>query len=201
MALGASYASVLDLETRLGRSDDGTFADLLDTASRAIEDFTRRQFNKVTTATARRFRALDPERLPVDDFWTTSGLLIDVDGATWDPLTDVDPRPWDGIVDGQTGWPFFDLFAVDRSWPPGRRPKVTVTAKWGWNAVPEGIKQATLDLAEIMSYGGGGGSGVVRSESLDGYSVSYGTPSLSSGTVPAEYAKAAPYRRTRFGVA
>jgi hypothetical protein len=204
MAYGDPYASVLDLETRLGRTDDGTFADLLDTASRAIESFTRRQFNKQTTgpvASARRFRALDPQRLPVDDFHTVTDLAISVNGTAWD-ITDVEARPPSGIVNGQSGWPFFDLLTIARTWPPGRRAKVTVTAHWGWNAIPEAIRQATLDVAEIMSYGGGGGSGVVRSEALDGYSVSYGVPTLTGGaTIPVELVKAAPYRRVRFGVA
>jgi hypothetical protein len=201
MAYGDPYASVIDLETRLGQTDNGTFADLLDTASRAIESFTRRQFNKSSTATARRFRALDPERLPVDDFYTLTGLVISVNGTAW-VLTDVEARPPDGIVNGQSGWPFSDLLTVARTWPPGRRAKVTVTAKWGWTAVPEGIRQATLDLAEITSYGGGGGSGVVRAEAIDGYSVSYGVPTLTGdAAIPAEFVKAAPYRRARFGIA
>jgi hypothetical protein len=200
MALGDSYATVLDLETRLSKSDDGTFEDLLDAASRAIEAFTRRQFNKVTSATARRFRALDPERLPVDDFYVTTNLAVVVDGTAWD-VTDVDPRPWGGIHNGQTGWPFFDLIAVDRTWPPSRRALVTVTARWGWNAVPEGIRQATLDVAEVMSYGVSS-SGVVRAEAIDGYSVSYSNPTMGAGSsVPTEFAKAVPYRRKRFGIA
>jgi hypothetical protein len=204
MAYGDPYASVLELETRLGQTDNGTFADLLDMASRAIESFTRRQFNKQTTgpvATARRFRALDPQRLPVDDFHVVTDLAIEVNGTAWD-VTDVELRPPDGVVNGQSGWPFFDLLTLARTWPPGRRAKVEVTAHWGWNAVPEGIRQATLDLAEIMSYGGGGGSGVVRAEAIDGYSVSYGVPTLAaSSSIPPEFVKAAPYRRVRFGVA
>jgi hypothetical protein len=201
MALGDSYASVLDLETRLGSSDDGTFVDLLNVASRAIESFTGRQFNKVTTASARRFRAVDPERLPVDDFYVTTNLAIVVDGTAW-ATTDVDPRPWDGIVNGQTGWPYFDLIAVGRTWPASRRSLVTVTARWGWNAVPEAIVQATLDVASVMSYGTGGGSGLVSSEAIDGYSVSYQVPQLGSAApVPTELVKAVPYRRVRFGVA
>jgi hypothetical protein len=200
MAFGDPYASVLDLETRLGTPDDGRYADLLDAASRVIEDFTRRQFNKGSSATARRFRALDPERLAVDDFYTITDLEVEVNGTAWD-VADVDPRPWDGVVGGQTGWPFFDLFAVGRTWPSGRRAKVTVTANWGWNAVPEGIRQSTLDVAEVMSFGSSS-SGVVRAEAIDGYSVSYSVPKLGAGSViPPELVKAAPYRRTRFGVA
>lgn len=196
---GDSYATVQDLETRLGKSDDGTFADLLDAASRAIEDFTGRQFNKDTTeppvATARRFVPVDPQRLPVDDFHTTTDLAIDVNGTAW-VVADVDPRPWNGIYKGTTGWPYSDLFTVVKTWPPGRRPKVTITAHWGWAEVPEGIRQATLDVAEVISYG----SGSETSETMGPYTYSV---KVSQGVrePPPELSKAKPYRRVRFGVA
>ena len=201
MALGDSYVSVLDLETRLGKPDDGTFADLLDAASRTVEDFCRRQFNKATAASARRYRAVDPTRLPVDDFYVLTDLAVEVDGTAWVVATDVELRPPDGIRRGQQGWPYSDLLAIIRPWPSGRRALVEITARWGWNTVPEGVKQATLDVAAVMSYGGGGSSGVVSSESIDGYSVSYSSPALGAEeAVPAELVKAKPYRRPRFGV-
>lgn len=203
MALGDPYAQPPELEARLNRCNDGWFADVIDAASRAVEAFTRRQFNRAEEASARRFRAVDPARLPVDDFHTTSGLVVAVDGVTWGS-GDVDPRPWNGIVNGQPGWPFFDLFAVDRSWPWSRRATVTVTARWGWPAVPEGIRQATLDVATVMLAGvGGETSGPVRAESIDGYSVSYQVAELASGdgSVPPELRKAIPYRRRQWGVA
>lgn len=150
MALGDSYASPADLELRLGQADDGRYGAVLGAASRGIELFVGRQFNRVDTASGRRYSAVDPIRLPTDDFHTTDDLAVDVDGEIWD-VAQVDPRPWDGVVNGQTGWPFFDLFSVDRCWPRktrGRRALVTVTARWGWTAVPEAIKEATLILAE-----------------------------------------------------
>lgn len=202
MALGDAYATSSDLEERLGTSDTGTYDAILDTASRAVESFTRRQFNQVTEATARRFRPVDPQRLPVDDFHTTDDLAIEVDGVVWD-VDAVDPRPWDGVVNGVPGWPFLDLFTVNRSWPSfRRRAVVSVTAQWGWPAVPEGIRQATLDVAAVMVSETGGATGPVRSMAIDGYSVSYSSSSMTSAaSVPPEMVNAAPYRRVRFGVA
>ena len=201
MALGDPYATVGDLAARL--DIDEPRPDLVDAASRAVEAFTYRQFNKTTSATARRFRAVDWERLPVDDFHTVTGLAISVDGTAWS-VTDVDPRPWDGIYNGQTGWPFFDLFAKNRTWPWERRATITVTAQWGWASVPQAIRQTTLDVAAAM-YGSGGASYPVSSMSIDGgggsYSESYQLPSSGSADVPPEMAKAVPYRRRRFGVA
>lgn len=197
---GDPYATVQDLETRLGTLDDGRYADLLDAASRAIEDFCGRQFNKDTAvppvATARRFVAVDPQRLPVDDFHTTTALLISVNGTPW-VLADVDPRPFNGYHEGMSGWPYFDLLTVSKTWPSSRTPKVTVTAHWGWAAVPEAIRQATLDVAEVIS--SGSTSGMIRQETMGTYSVAYSVPT-SGGEAPPELQKAAPYRRLRFGV-
>jgi hypothetical protein len=201
MALGDAYATPALLEARLGKEDDGSFERVLDAASRAVESFARRQFNRADEPSARRFRALDRERLRVDDFHSLDGLAVEVGGVLWNVEAHVDARPWDGIADGQIDWPYSDLFAVGRSWPWSRRATITVTAPWGWAEVPAGIVEATLDVAEMMSHGAGK-SGVVRSETIGGYSISYGLPQhLGYTDVPPELLKAVPFRRKRFGVA
>lgn len=205
MALGDAYATVTDLEARLGSPDDGTYEALLDAASRAVEAFTRRQFNRADEATPRRFRAVDTRRLPTDDFHTVTDLAVEVDGTAWD-VADVDPRPWNGIVGGVSGWPFFDLFAVGRYWPWSRRAPVTVTARWGWAAVPEGIRQTTLNVAASVASSASTSdeAGQVKSMSIDGYSVSYAAGDGSTRTALvdlATFSLADPYRRKRFGVA
>jgi hypothetical protein len=200
MALLDPYATPAQLEARLNTTDDGTYARLLDAASRAVESFTRRQFNRADEyeVLPRRFRALDCERCPVDDFWTLEGLAVEVGGTIW-PEASVDARPWNGPLDG---WPYFDLFAVGRHWPWSRRAPITVLAQWGWEVVPSAIVEATLDVAEMMSLAMTSGQGAVRSESIGGYSISFATPSMGSlENVPPELIKALPYRRVRFGVA
>jgi hypothetical protein len=196
MAVGDPYATESDLYERLGEDDASRFPDLLDVASRAVEAFTRRQFNKTTSATARRFRPLDWRRLPVDDFHTTTGLIVDVGGTVWD-LANVDPHPWNGIMNGQPGWPFYDLIAVNRSWSSSA--VITVTAQWGWAEVPAAVRQATADLA--VSIGSlTGASFPVRTQSTGPFSVTYELPT-SGDDVPPEFTRLLPYRRQRFGVA
>ena len=198
MALGDPYAAPSELEDRLGTTDTGGhYGVLLDAASRAVESFTGRQFNKTVTATARSYRAVDRLRLPVDDFHTITDLAIVVDGTAW-AVTDVDPRPWSGVVNGQEGWPFFDLFAVDRTWPWSRRGKIDVTAQWGWAAVPAPIREATLDVAAMLV--SNPASTAVQSERVGDYSVSYYPSSGSVATSP-ELQRAIPYRLRKFGVA
>lgn len=203
MAIGDAYATPVELEARLGREDTtASFERLLDAASRAVESFTRRQFNRADEASSRRFRALDAERVAVDDFHTLDGLIVEVNGVAWDESY-IDARPWDGALYG-VAWPYSDLFAVRRHWPWSRRALVTVTAQWGWAEVPAAIIEATLDVAEVMSLSlTSGQAGAVRSESIGGYSISYASPHQQSGgvDVPPELVKAVPFRRKVFGVA
>ena len=209
MALGDPYASPQQLADRLGGEVNDSYWRIVDAASRAVESFTRRQFNRDDDddeyATPRRFRALDRERVAVDDFYTLEDLAVEVNGTPWD-LSSIDARPWDGIRQGQISWPYSDLFAINRSFPWSRRAKITVWARWGWAEVPAGIAEATLDVAEVMSYALTAGKGAIRSETIGGYSVSFATPSMGSGmsgaeSVAPEYIKALPFRRKVFGVA
>lgn len=204
MALGDPYATPGQLEARLGVDDPGTYERLLDAASRTVESFTRRQFNRADEASPRRYRALDRERVAVDDFHTLTDLAVVVNGMAWDVATNIDARPWDGVVGGMIDWPFSDLFAIRRTFPWSRIAQVTVTAKWGWADVPAGIVEATLDVAEVMSLTmTNAQSGTIRSEAIGGYSISYALPQnlINNGDVPPELVKAVPFRRKRFGVA
>lgn len=196
MALGDPYASRAELEARLQRADDGTFASLLDDASRQVEQFTVRQFNKATVATARTFRPIDGCLTIVDDFHTITGLVIatddDSDGTyetTW-TTAHYELAPSNGIVSGEAGWPFWMINAAGNGhyFRLRNRHTVQVTAQWGWTTVPAGVKEATLAVAEQIL---GKSPGKVRSESIDGYSASYATDSENLGP----FASAANYRR------
>ena len=204
MAFGDPYATIFELEDRLGTADDGTYERILDAASRAVETFTRRQFNQSYAATQRRYRALDRERVAVDDFYTLDDLAVVVDGTAWDVGTYIDARPWDGVREGMIGWPYSDLFAINRCFPWSRRALIAVTAWWGWEQVPSAIVETTLDVAEIMSLSlSNSAGGPIRSETIGGYSVTFALPQFQAGqeNVPPELLKALPYRRKIFGVA
>jgi hypothetical protein len=161
MALGDSYATTAELKTRMqvtGSTDDTQLAEALSTASREIEKYCARQFNDAATATARVFYPDNCEVAFVDDFHTTSGLLVKTDQGddgtyetSW-ASTDYQLEPLNQIVDGETGWPYFRIRSTGtRTFPlTGYRAPLQVTARWGWAAVPAGVKQACLIRAEEL---------------------------------------------------
>lgn len=173
MAIGDPYATLAELKSYIGITDsvdDDKLTDALDTASRAVESFCDRQFNDAGTASPRVYRAEEWNWLTVDDFSTTSGLIVqtdlDFDGVfetTW-TAAEYQLEPLNGIVGGEAGWPTYKIRAVAGKWFPtyhgrGRffqpytfinqleRATVQVTAQWGWAAVPAAVKQSTLIIA------------------------------------------------------
>lgn len=163
MALGDRYASDADLKARYGIpsadvEDDALLGAALDAASRAVESFCQRQFNDAGTASARLY-GHDALRLGVawvDDFHDTAGLVVATDDAddgtystTWTEGTDFQLEPLNGVVQGQSGWPFYRIVPTgDKRFPTStRRAPLQVTAQWGWAAVPDPVVDSTLQLA------------------------------------------------------
>lgn len=125
--------------------DDVELAAAVTAASRAIDEVTNRQFGLVDPAESRTYTARPDYEcgywvVDVDDFQTTTGLVVTIDGdpvATFakEPLNAAAKvRPWTRIA-----------FTADSEHQPSIAPyQVAVTAKWGWTAVPGTIVQATL---------------------------------------------------------
>jgi len=154
-----TYATLSELKAYLGITDtaeDPQLQDSLITASRGIEHICGRRFWPDQAATARLFSPRDADVVNVDDFYTSTGLVVAVDDAgdgTYTRTlasTDYVLEPFNGVNDGEPGWPYYRLGATTGTWPcsRSRRPTVQVTAKWGWAAVPGPIKQACVYLAE-----------------------------------------------------
>jgi hypothetical protein len=160
-ALGDPYITAAQLKTRLGISDtvdDTAAAEAVLAASRAIDKYTGRQFNKATTASARLlYPGASAYVLAVPDFWTSTDLVIAADdgrdgsyGTTW-ASTDYQLEPLNGIADGETGWPYNRIRAVGSyRWPDVSASTIVpirVTAKWGWADKPAGVLSASYLLA------------------------------------------------------
>lgn len=154
----ATYASLPELKAYLGitdTTDDSALQEALDSASRGITETCGRTFTISTTATARLFEPDDWCWANVDDFWTTTGLIVatGTDGTTWTAQTAYELEPLNGMVSGEPGWPYNKIRPVGWTFPASstRRQTLQVTAKWGWPAIPSPVKQACLMLASETS--------------------------------------------------
>lgn len=162
MALGDSYATVAEFEGYLGSNGEpgslvaiqAEITDSLATASREIERWCGRQFNTSGVATARVFQPQGSCYLWVDDFHTSTGLVVKTDAnndGTYETTVTASSyrlEPLNGIVDGQTGWPYYRIYGVGGyTFPNYGYPAVQVTANWGWSAVPPAVKQACIIIA------------------------------------------------------
>lgn len=162
-ALGAALGTVEELRLRLrdaaGNLDTDELTNVGLAVTRGIEKYCHRQFNKTDTASARVYGhasaglgVISPTVAIVDDFHTTTGLAIATDtgddgtfATTW-TSSDWQLEPLNGIVDGETGWPYWLIRAVgSQTFPTStRRAPLQVTAKWGWAAIPTPAKEAWL---------------------------------------------------------
>jgi hypothetical protein len=160
MTISNGYCSLADLKSalRIGTADtadDGLLENCVGAASRLIDGYCNRQFWAVATATPRVFQANTEYVCDVDDFYTTTSLVLKTssfaDGnfdVTWD-TTDYQLEPLNGVLDGLT-WSYNKIRAIgDYLFPTvnanyGEQALVQLTAKWGWAAVPEPVTQACI---------------------------------------------------------
>lgn len=141
-----SYLRITDV------ADDAHIALAVTAASRAIDHAANRQFG-VTVDEARHYTARwDTRRrryvVDIDDTQdaTVTVALDEEDDGTWTtavPATDFTLQPRNAVDRSR---PFTQLvFDLDATvTPPLTDEAVQVTALWGWTAVPDTIKQATL---------------------------------------------------------
>lgn len=129
--------------------DDVRLEMACDAATQQVQAECNRQFVYDTVASPRIFVAESALYCPVDDFGTTSGLVVrtddDNDGVfetVW-LSTDYQLEPLNGRYQGQV-WPYNVLRAIEaRYWPRWRgQALVQVTARWGWATLPNPVKQA-----------------------------------------------------------
>jgi hypothetical protein len=179
---------------------DSTLDDAITAASRVIDQHCARRFWADTTATAREYAATRAWELDVDDFHTTTDLVVKTDddnnGAfetTWTLNTDYILKPRNGIVDGIEGWPYLRVVRLaNRSFPTaGPRSRVQVTAKWGWAAVPAVVEHVCVDLVRRALFADTG----IQSEQTGSYQVAYDFVGLRQLVSDGHRALLAPYRK------
>lgn len=172
-----SYASLAELKqhcTIPDALDDPRITDVGLSASKLLNDWCRRPFDKDTSVSDRFYLAPRPWDLTlvrsifVHDFWDAVSLVVKTDDnddgvyeTTW-AASDFQLEPSGGFHAGILGWPYSELVTTfNKAWPvdfpfigqPNSRRylrAVAVTAKWGWANVPDAIHRATLTLASRL---------------------------------------------------
>lgn len=131
--------------------DDARIELAVSAATNMIQQYCRRQFTADDTATARVYVAVNPDLVFIEDFYTTSGLVIQTDGGadgsfgtTW-TAADYQLEPLNGETFGEA-WPYHTIRAIGSLYFPRDYDQalVRVTAKWGWAAIPPAVKQAAI---------------------------------------------------------
>lgn len=162
VAIGDPYITLAQLKAYMGISDANTAQDTALSsrilgACAGVNRFCHRQFGRTDTATARMFD-VGPTGIDTDDFWSSTGLAITpymgtYAGTAWD-VTVVTLEPLNGVVDQVPGWPYRRI-CYPYGWLSGPMlslsgySRAQVTAKWGWENIPEDVITASLMLASM----------------------------------------------------
>ena len=161
MAITNGYATLAEAKAYLTISDsidDTMLESMVEAASRSIDNIAGRRFYLDASASARLYRGTNPYILTVDDFGSTTGLILALDtggDGTYETTltfnTDYVVEPFNAIAIGK---PYTQITLVGGQllpWLlPNLRPSVQLTAKWGFPTVPEDISQACLILTADM---------------------------------------------------
>lgn len=158
--LGGPYATLTELKAWLKIPDsktdkDAEFTRRLASSSMDINRWCHRQFGRSEVATARTFH-VGRSGVDTHDFWTADELAIvpylgQTAGTPWD-VSLVVLEPLDGIVDQVPGWPYSRISGgtgghplLSNLWYAANT--IRITAKWGWENVPDNVNTACIILA------------------------------------------------------
>jgi len=156
VAITNGYCTLAEVKAALriiDSADDTLLENAVEAASRRIDGECSRRFYADANASARTYAATKNTLLPVDDISSTSGLVVkidaDADGTFETTLTagvDYQLEPTNALAQSR---PIEQLRALDTGFPVAAngRALVEVTARWGWPAVPDAIREAAVLLA------------------------------------------------------
>ena len=172
-----AYATVGEVADWLGIQDsydDSLLSVALASAEDAVDDYCGWRFDSTsatyTYAVASR-SLLDLDALPLA---SSSGITLSTDdnddgtfentwSASWfqlEPLNGVGPN-------GRTGWPYTQVRPVGGYWFPTSaygRPTVQIVGTFGWAAVPDNVRLATIQIAGWLWSSKASPSGVLLTE-------------------------------------
>ena len=148
-----AFASVRGTTASTDAGDDLVIEDIIETASRYIDNITGRRF-WTTTATSddetRYYTPEDRSLVFIDDLVSITTLKVDYYGlrdyADTLATTDYDLEPYNATI---KGWPYtwLGLNPLTTEYYPTVRKGVQIIGKFGFPTVPTDIKEACLGIA------------------------------------------------------
>lgn len=173
-----SYATAAELAARLGvPNTDAELAMAIEAASRAIDRYAGRQFGLLSSSEFRWFPAeyfRGTWIIDIDDLMTTTGLTVETVDAAGNPVAEVTEYRLTPRNAASVGRPWTRLEILAGSPVKPDRHGVQVTARWGWSAVPESVKLATLIQAAKIYDRKRNIGGPLTSERIDDVAYTYG---------------------------
>jgi len=161
--MATQYVDKDDLKAYIGLSgtgQDNNIDTAIDSASRLIDAVCGRKFYQDSAVVVKTFTPKSPIYLQTPDISTTTGLIVkldDNDDGTYETTltlnTDFIVEPTNPRVIKITGGttyyePYNQITILDtrssERFDPSIKNNIQITAKWGYSAVPEDIKTATL---------------------------------------------------------
>jgi len=162
MAITNGYCALSELKAFVNiadSNDDAELEDAVNSASRQIDAYCGRKFYADGGTSAKVYRSTNPYKVTVDDISTATGLVLkydDSDDGTYDTTvaaSDYILYPLNAEAFGIDGLGFTHIELLTdgpHEFPTvasNNRPRIQVTAKWGFAAVPEPVRQACLMLS------------------------------------------------------
>lgn len=206
-----AYASLTDLKSWLkidDSEDDALLTLALTNAESAIDRYTERTFvlSSAQSATARVYKTRNAGAVWVDDIGDTSGLIVKIDDADTGVFARTLTFGTDYVLDPPTGQyqaggrvPSTRILTIGATLLPtlseSSRPRIEVTAKWGWPVVPSEVQLATLYLAADLFRRKDAPFGVI------GWGSEMGISRIGSNPMKAVAGLLEPYRKSMVVVA
>lgn len=162
MAITNGYCTLAELKAFVNISDsndDAELEDAVNSASRQIDAYCGRKFYADGSTSAKVYRTRNPYQVTVDDISTATGLVLkydDDDDGTFEitiSSSDYFLMPLNGEAFGISGLGYTSIELLtdgQHEFPTiktNNRPRIQVTANWGFAAVPEPVRQACLMLS------------------------------------------------------
>lgn len=132
--------------------DDTLVEAAINAAETAIDNALQRRMVVASgTPSARVFRPTDSDVLYINDAKTVTSIVEN--GTTLTSGTDYVLEPLNGISATGETWPYYRVLRYGRCWyTDGVKATVTVTADWGWTAIPyEVIESCKIIASDMLS--------------------------------------------------